>query len=72
MTARNLAICCPNLFVGPLAQRCLNGKQVQAFVFLMEFFILNPHVFLSEEKSAVLKMNSDSGKSNFFCVLLFL
>lgn len=59
MSARNLAICCPNLFIGSYAQRVLDGRQFQAMMYLMEFFIVNPHAFLPVETAATIVQETD-------------
>ncbi|OWA50569.1 Puromycin-sensitive aminopeptidase [Hypsibius exemplaris] len=59
MNARNLAICCPNLFIGSYAQRCLDGRQFQSMMYLMEFFIINPHAFLPMDTAATLICEED-------------
>ncbi|GAV02685.1 hypothetical protein RvY_13221 [Ramazzottius varieornatus] len=59
MSARNLAICCPNLFIGSYAQRVLDGRQFQAMMYLMEFFIVNPHAFLPVESAATIVQDAD-------------
>ncbi|XP_055351727.1 uncharacterized protein LOC129598015 [Paramacrobiotus metropolitanus] len=59
MTAKNLAICCPHLFIGSFAQRLVSAHQLQSLIYLMEFFISNPHILLSDDKAAVLKENKE-------------
>ena len=61
MSARNLAICCPNLFIGCYAQRCLDGRQFQSMmylstwiiffgIFFFHFWIFLLHFFLPFQK----------------------